>query len=72
MSTEAYSALFMELVTDTDAAIEFMNGIIPAGLIPEEATVTPIKPPEVPVQYMTMKQAEEYRVQRAHGEDSVT
>jgi hypothetical protein len=57
-SSEAYSTLFMELLTDTDAAIQFMNGIIPDGLIPEEATVTPIKPPEVPVQYMTMKQAE--------------
>lgn len=36
-STEAYSTLFMELVTDTDAAINFINGIIPKGLA-EEAT----------------------------------
>lgn len=36
-SSEAYSTLFMELVTDTDAAIEFINGIIPQGLA-EEAT----------------------------------
>jgi hypothetical protein len=34
-STEAYSALFMELVTDTDAAIGFVNGIIPQGLAEE-------------------------------------
>jgi hypothetical protein len=27
--TEAYSQLFMELATDTDAASEFINGIIP-------------------------------------------
>ena len=27
--TEAYSTLFMELVTDTDAAVEFVNGVIP-------------------------------------------
>ena len=27
--TEAYSDLFMELATKTDAAIEFVNGIIP-------------------------------------------
>jgi hypothetical protein len=37
VSTEAYSNLFMELVTDTDAAIEFVNGVIPKGLA-EEAT----------------------------------
>lgn len=36
-STEAYSALFMELVTDTDAAIEFINGVIPAGMAEEAA-----------------------------------
>lgn len=27
--TEAYSELFVELATDTDAAIEFVNGIMP-------------------------------------------
>jgi hypothetical protein len=62
-SSEAYSTLFMELVTDTDAAIEFMNGIIPGDLVPQEATVTPIK---FEPQSMTMKEArelsaEEYR-----------
>jgi hypothetical protein len=34
-STEAYSTLFMELVTDTNAATEFINGIMPADLIEE-------------------------------------
>jgi hypothetical protein len=34
-STEAYSALFMELVTDANAATEFINGIMPAGLVEE-------------------------------------
>lgn len=29
MSTEAYSQLFMELVTDADAAAKFLNGIFP-------------------------------------------
>jgi len=62
-SSEAYSTLFMELVTDTDAAIEFMNGIIPGDLVSQEATVTPIK---FEPQSMTMKEArelsaEEYR-----------
>lgn len=38
-STEAYSVLFMELVTKTDAAIEFINGVIPAGMAEEAAKV---------------------------------
>lgn len=36
-SSEAYSTLFMELVTNTDSAIEFTNGIVPAGVV-EAAT----------------------------------
>lgn len=36
-SSEAYSTLFMELVTDTDAAIEFVNGIIPKDMAQEVA-----------------------------------
>jgi hypothetical protein len=39
-STEAYSTLFMELVTDTDAAIKFINGVIPAGMAEEAAELT--------------------------------
>ena len=31
--TEAFNMLYMELVTDTDAAIQFVNGIMPAKLI---------------------------------------
>jgi hypothetical protein len=30
--TEAYSELFMELATDSDAASKFVNGIIPADM----------------------------------------
>lgn len=30
--TEAYSQLFMELVTNTEAASDFVNGIIPADM----------------------------------------
>lgn len=33
--TEAYSALFMELVTDAKKAAEFVNGIIPKNLASE-------------------------------------
>lgn len=38
-SSEAYSTIFMELATDADAAAEFINGIIPAGLEQEMAEV---------------------------------
>jgi len=49
-SSEAYSALFMELVTNTESAIEFINGIIPQGMAEEAAKVTGadlevVKPP---------------------------
>ena len=53
-SSEAYSTLFMELVTVTDSAIEFMNGIIPAGMAEEAAeTVTPKVEPKA----MTVSEA---------------
>jgi hypothetical protein len=39
LSTEAYSTLFMELVTETDKAVEFINGIVPSGLADEAAKV---------------------------------
>jgi hypothetical protein len=50
-STEAYSTLFMELVTDTDAAIEFIKGIVPAGLAEEttQLMVTEDKQIDFPV-----------------------
>lgn len=33
--TEAYSVLFVELVTNTDSAIEFVNGVMPKELVEE-------------------------------------
>jgi hypothetical protein len=39
-SSEAYSTLFMELVTNTDAAIEFINGVIPKGMVEEAERVS--------------------------------
>lgn len=38
-SSEAYSTLFMELVTDAGAAADFVNGIIPANLKEDMAKV---------------------------------
>lgn len=35
--TEAYSQIFMELATDTDAASAFINGIVPADLAQQAA-----------------------------------
>lgn len=49
LSTEAYSTLFMELVTDTDAAVEFINGIIPQGMSEEAARVAGIDPRKTPI-----------------------
>ena len=43
-STEAYSTLFMELVMDADAAAEFINGVIPAGMAEETAKITALAP----------------------------
>jgi hypothetical protein len=48
-STEAYSELFMELVTDTDAAVEFVNGIIPQGMTEEAAQAAGIDPKTTPI-----------------------
>lgn len=35
IQSEAYSELFMELATNSDAASEFINGILPKGLVEE-------------------------------------
>jgi hypothetical protein len=50
-STEAYSTLFMELVTNADAAAEFINGVIPQGMAEEAAKLagSENKPELVPV-----------------------
>jgi hypothetical protein len=45
-STEAYSTLFMELVTDAEKAAEFVRGIIPKDLAEEAAkVVAPVPDP---------------------------
>lgn len=41
-STEAYSTLFMELVTDTDKAVEFINGVIPQDMAEEAAKLAAV------------------------------
>lgn len=60
-SSEAYSTLFMELVTETQSAIDFINGIVPAGMAEEAqklATVTqlPTPTPEVEPQIVTREE----------------
>lgn len=37
VQTEAYSDLFMELLTDTDYAIKFFNGVMPADVAQQAA-----------------------------------
>lgn len=40
-STEAYSVLFMELVTEADASVLFVTGIMPKGMVDEnQGTLT--------------------------------
>ena len=41
--TPAYDALFMELVTDADAAAKFVNGIVPADISSQTANAIPAK-----------------------------
>jgi hypothetical protein len=55
MSTEAYSVLFMELLENADAATEFVNGIMPAGLVEEAAKVVNEKSPLQPVRQVNRK-----------------
>lgn len=38
--TEAYSQLFMELATNSDAAAEFVNGIVPQGMANQSAAIS--------------------------------
>jgi len=39
-SSEAYSVLFMEILTDTNSAVEFINGVVPKNLAEEAAKIT--------------------------------
>jgi len=49
-SSEAYSVLFMELVTQTDKAVEFINGVIPEGMAEEAAKIVEQQPALKPVE----------------------
>lgn len=44
MQTDAYSALFMELVTDAEASIAFIHGVIPSDVAKK---ITDVRIPEV-------------------------
>lgn len=70
-SSEAYSTLFMELVTDAEAAAEFINGIVPKDLSEETQKVLSqngtdpvqqpmggVRPPEERVQPRQITRAE--------------
>lgn len=53
VQTEAYSVLFMELATNADAGAEFINGIIPQSIAPNEDNKVvgmPNKVAETPVE----------------------
>lgn len=62
-SSEAYSTLFIELVTDADKASEFVRGIIPHDLAKEAAKV--VSPGPVLVSETPAEENEVRRVTRA-------
>lgn len=43
--TEAYSKLFMELATNADEAVKFVNGLIPASLRDKTVSAAPANTP---------------------------
>lgn len=55
-STEAYSTLFMELVTDAEKAAEFVRGVIPQDLAEEAAKV--VTPEPVPAEASDLQEPE--------------
>lgn len=59
-SSEAYSTLFVELVTDADAAAKFISGIIPSDMAEEAVrlssqaiALSPVPTPEEPKETIT-------------------
>jgi hypothetical protein len=64
MSSEAYSEMMMSFFTDPDSAIEFFNGILPAGFVEQMAELgatdnTQAKPKPEP-RHMTEVEARNY------------
>jgi hypothetical protein len=48
VSSEAYSIIFTELVTDANKAVEFINGIIPADMAAEINNIIETNPDGIP------------------------
>ena len=44
VATQAFSDLYMELVGDEKAAIEFFNGVLPEDIKQEETPAAPVQP----------------------------
>lgn len=66
-SSEAYSTLFVELVTDADAATIFMDGIIPAGVEEMAEKISKLNEPKPDPTIVTLSElaalsSEEYAV----------
>ena len=62
--TEAYSELFIELSTDSKAAAEFINGIMPRGMVVDTDQL------EIPGITDTAKPQEELSADISHGTDA--
>ena len=46
--TTAYAVLYMELATNDQAGLEFIEGIMPADMVPEKTQDKPAGPPKPP------------------------
>jgi hypothetical protein len=71
-SSEAYSALFMELITNTDSAIEFVNGVIPQGMAEEAAKLAevPVVAPQEEGVIQVVPKAEPRRITKAELDET--
>lgn len=45
-SSEAYSTLFMDLIENTDSAVEFINGVIPKDMVAEAEKIAQSNEPQ--------------------------
>ena len=70
-SSEAYSTLFMELVTETGKAIEFVNGIVPGNMAEEVAKLTSADLSVVPTEPVELRVVTRAEVTAMSQEDMV-
>lgn len=68
-STEAYSTLFMELVTNAEAAAEFVSGVIPQDMAEEAAKLASTPPVLAPAPVPEVREITRADVEKMDRED---